>query len=83
VATGGSFLAVKRPGRETDHSPPSCTEVKNAWSYTCTPPYVFEACCLIKHRDNFTLPYRHSLTTCWPSLMKINHCFNSGTYRQR
>jgi hypothetical protein len=28
---------VKRPGRETDHSPPSSAEVKNAWSYTSTP----------------------------------------------
>jgi len=25
-------------GREADHSPPSRAEVKNAWSYTCTPP---------------------------------------------
>jgi hypothetical protein len=31
-------LGVKRPGRETDHSPPSTAEVKNAWSYTSTPP---------------------------------------------
>jgi hypothetical protein len=32
---------VKRPGREADHSPPSSAEVKNAWSYTSTSPYVF------------------------------------------
>jgi hypothetical protein len=25
---------VKRPGRETDHSPPSSAEVKNVWRYT-------------------------------------------------
>jgi hypothetical protein len=36
--TGGSFPGVKRPGREADHSPPSIAEVKNAWSYTFTPP---------------------------------------------
>jgi hypothetical protein len=30
-------VGVKRPGREADHSPPSSAEVKNAWSYTCTP----------------------------------------------
>jgi hypothetical protein len=30
-------LGVKRPGREADHSPPSCAKVKNAWSYTSTP----------------------------------------------
>jgi hypothetical protein len=29
---------VKRPWREADHSPPSSAEVKNAWSYTSTPP---------------------------------------------
>jgi hypothetical protein len=31
-------LVVKRPGREADHSPPPSAEVKNAWSYTTTPP---------------------------------------------
>jgi hypothetical protein len=31
-------LGIKRPGREADHSPPSSAEVKNAWSYTSTPP---------------------------------------------
>jgi hypothetical protein len=28
--------------RQADHSPPSRMEVKNAWSYTSTPPYVFK-----------------------------------------
>jgi hypothetical protein len=41
---GGLFpLGVKRPGSEADHSPPSSTEVKNAWSYTSTPQHVFIA----------------------------------------
>jgi hypothetical protein len=35
---GDLSLGVKRPGREADHSPASSTEVKNAWSYTSTPP---------------------------------------------
>jgi hypothetical protein len=35
---GDLSLGVKRQGREADHSPPSSAEVKNAWSYTCTPP---------------------------------------------
>jgi hypothetical protein len=47
-------LGVKRPGREADHSHPSSAEVKNAWSYTSTPQYVFLAWCLVKHRDTFT-----------------------------
>jgi hypothetical protein len=35
---GALSRGVKRPGREADHSPPSSAEVKNAWSYTSTPP---------------------------------------------
>jgi hypothetical protein len=38
VRTRGSFYGVKRPGREVDHSPPSSSAVKNAWSYASTPP---------------------------------------------
>jgi hypothetical protein len=29
-------------------------DVKNAWSYTITPPYAFMMWYLIKHRDDFT-----------------------------
>jgi hypothetical protein len=35
---GALSLGVKRPGCESDHSPPSSAEVKNAWSYISTPP---------------------------------------------
>jgi hypothetical protein len=36
--TAGLFLwGLKRPGRETDHLPPSSAEVKNTWIYTTTP----------------------------------------------
>jgi hypothetical protein len=52
--SGVLSLGLKRPGRETDHSAPSSTEVKNAWSYTSTPQYVFLAWCSVKRRDNFT-----------------------------
>jgi hypothetical protein len=37
---GGSFLGVKRPGRQTDHSLPTSAEVKKRWVYISTPPYV-------------------------------------------
>jgi hypothetical protein len=37
-APGALSLGVKLPGREADHSPSSSAEVKNAWSYTSTPP---------------------------------------------
>jgi hypothetical protein len=44
----GTFsLEVKRPGYKADHS-----EVKNARSYTSTPPYVMMARCLIRRMDN-------------------------------
>jgi hypothetical protein len=46
------FLLHKMSGREAHHSPQSSAEVKNAWSYTSTPQYVFMACCLVKPRDN-------------------------------
>jgi hypothetical protein len=35
---GTLSLGVKLPGRKPDHSLPSSAEVKNAWSYTFTPP---------------------------------------------
>jgi hypothetical protein len=35
---GVLFLGKKRPGHEADYSPPSSVEIKNAWSYTSTPP---------------------------------------------
>jgi hypothetical protein len=35
---GALSLVVKQLGHEVDHSPPSSAEVKNAWSYTSTPP---------------------------------------------
>jgi hypothetical protein len=60
-------LGIKRPGREADHSFPSTAEVKNAWSYTSTLPYVFMAWCLVKHRDNFTF----TLSTTVASISNI------------
>jgi hypothetical protein len=46
---------VNRPGREADTLPPSRTEIKNTWSYTFIPQYVFMAWHLVKSRDNFAL----------------------------
>jgi hypothetical protein len=36
LSNGTLSPGVKWPGREADHSPPSSTEVKNAWSYNST-----------------------------------------------
>jgi hypothetical protein len=44
---GNVSPAVKQPKREADHSLLSSAEVKNAWSYTSTPPYVFTAWCFV------------------------------------
>jgi hypothetical protein len=47
MGIGGPSPEVKRQGRETDHSSPSGTEVKNGGVNTSTPPHVFMAWCLI------------------------------------
>jgi hypothetical protein len=54
AATVFDSSCVMRPGRESDRSPPSSAEVKNAWSYASTPQHVFLLCCLVTHSDNFT-----------------------------
>jgi hypothetical protein len=67
---------IKRPEREGHNSIPSSVEVKNAWRYTSTSPYVFmtlylikyRVCvlkveCLVKHRGNFTF-YSYQIADC-------------------
>jgi len=50
MCMGSSFPAVKRPGREADHSPQLVPRSKYEWSYTSTPQYVFMAWCSAKVR---------------------------------
>jgi hypothetical protein len=76
------YQGVQRPGREADHSPPSSVEVRNAWSDTSTSQYVFMECCLVKHRDNFTLSLLLPLSIlfllrqlCFPSTVLSVACF--------
>jgi hypothetical protein len=45
----GFFPEIKRPKHEADHSLPSSTEAKDAWSYNSTRAYVFLMWCLIKY----------------------------------
>jgi hypothetical protein len=52
---GALSLGVKRPVREADHSPLSSAEVKNAWSHTSTPQYVFMAWCSVKAQGQLYL----------------------------
>jgi hypothetical protein len=35
------LLGIKRPERQSDHSPPSGPQVKNVWSFSFIPPFVF------------------------------------------
>jgi hypothetical protein len=66
MGIGGSFPGIKLGGgREADHSTPSSAEVKNEWSYTSTPKYVFMAWCLVKHRDNFTFTFKYRKKNSW------------------
>jgi hypothetical protein len=70
---GALSLGVKRPGREADHSPPCSAEVKE-WVelYFQSSQYVFMAWYLVKHMDNFTLPYPYlSITTRTALHLKI------------
>jgi hypothetical protein len=55
---GSLSPGVKRQGREADHSPSSCAEVKSGGAI---PPLPHMSSChsmeLITHRDKFALPY--------------------------
>jgi len=58
-----TWLAIREA---LDHSPPFSAEVNYAWSCISTHPYVFMACYLVKHRNNFlTLPLPGSLALAW------------------
>jgi hypothetical protein len=47
----GNSPGVNRLGRETDDSPPSSAEVKNAWNYNSTPEYALIAWCSVTKCD--------------------------------
>jgi hypothetical protein len=56
--TRGCFPGVKRPGRETDHSPPSCIEVKECVElYLQFPNTPSWRGAQLKRRDNFTFTF--------------------------
>jgi len=48
---------VEQPGLETDHSPPSSTQVRNTLSYT---PYIFMAWYLLSYKGKFTFTFNHT-----------------------
>jgi hypothetical protein len=58
----GFFLGVKRPGRETYHSPPSSAEVKECVElYLHSPSTPSWLGAQLKHRDNFTFTFTYNL----------------------
>jgi len=57
---GTLTLEVKWPAREADLSYSSSAEVKNTWSYTCTPQYAFKARCSVKAQGQLYLNLVHS-----------------------
>jgi hypothetical protein len=76
---GATFLGVKYPGLEADHSPPpSAGGVKKTWS-THLLPTPFMVYCLIalrvKHWNNFTFSYRYlrsALCECSSEVHYVN-----------
>jgi hypothetical protein len=50
MVPGSPPSRIRRLGREAGQSPTASVEVKNAWSYTSTFPYIFMAECLTGHR---------------------------------
>jgi len=55
MGTRGSFPGVKRPGLETNHSPPSSAEAKECVElYVHSPNSPSLRGAPLKHRDNFT-----------------------------
>jgi hypothetical protein len=55
MGTRGSFLGIKRPGKEADHSPPLNAEAKNGGAIPSLPVRLLGVA--LKHRDKFTLSY--------------------------
>jgi hypothetical protein len=53
--SGVLYLGAKRPQREADHSTLSSAQVKNARSYTSTPPDAFMAWCSVKAQERLYL----------------------------
>jgi hypothetical protein len=74
---GALSLGLKRPGRETDHSPPCSAEVKNAWRYTTTPQYAFMAWCSVKAQGQL---YLFPLQSVQKRRMKRHSIFLSSVF---
>jgi hypothetical protein len=52
------YPGLKRSGSESDHSSPCSAEIKNAWSYNSTPPFVFMARYFVMLKDTFSFTFK-------------------------
>lgn len=55
MGTRSSIQRAKQLLHETDHTPPSGVRVENMWNYNSTASHICVVCCLIKHKDSFTI----------------------------
>jgi hypothetical protein len=60
---GAPSPRLKLPAREGDHLLPSRAEVKNAWNFTSSPPYVLMTWCSVEHGDNFCFILYQNITS--------------------
>jgi hypothetical protein len=68
---GALFLGIKWWGHEADHSPPCSAEVKNAWSYTSTPPIQLHGVMLsLKNKAHGQLYNEDIFMLCYTELYK-------------
>jgi hypothetical protein len=73
----GTSLRVKRQRREADPSPPSSAEVKNAWSYTSTPPIRLHDV-VLSQSTGTTLILQHHYTASQPRKPRLESDFLFG-----
>jgi hypothetical protein len=65
--------------RKANHSPPPNTEVKSAWNYTSTGPYVFMAQYLMKQERTFNFKLYLPKKNFLGFLNEIKFAINHGT----
>jgi hypothetical protein len=72
MGTRGSFLGLKQPGREADHSPPSSAEVKECVKLYLRSQYAFMAWCSVKEKSQGQL-YLYCIWGACKTLRRICH----------
>jgi hypothetical protein len=74
VSSRPALRRNQRPGRETDHSPPTSAEIRKTWASTSTFPYAFLAWCLITE----TSLHYNSVLVCWFSNLWVGGWHNNN-----